>query len=95
MNNAHTNCPAYNQPVAVDLPHGTTLYGFAAGCVFGDPTSAHEHFVNVHTAVWADGTIVNVNSGNAGKFWGVRALTAQEVAAADAKAAADRIRYDY
>jgi hypothetical protein len=36
-----------------------------------------------------------VNSGNAGKFWGVRALTAQEVAAADAKAAADRIRYDY
>jgi hypothetical protein len=80
-----TTCPAYNTAVAVDLPHGTTLYGRCRGCVFGDPTSAHEHFVEVHTAIWADGTVVRNNSGRAGKFWGVRSLTAAEVAAQQAE----------
>ena len=49
-----TTCPAFNDRVAVDLPYGTTLYGRCSGCVFGDCSSAHEHFVVVDRAVWAE-----------------------------------------
>jgi hypothetical protein len=74
-------CPSFNDRVAVDLPHGTTLYGRNRGCVFGDCSSAHEHFVEVDTAVWADGTVKRgLGSGRAGKFWTVRPLTDAEVA---------------
>jgi hypothetical protein len=36
------DCPKFNARVAVDLPNGTTLYGRAAGCVFGDPSAPHD-----------------------------------------------------
>jgi hypothetical protein len=72
------DCPQFNARVAVDLPNGTTLYGRAAGCVFGDPSAPHEHFVYVDTAVWADGTVVRGGSGLPGKQWGVRPLTDAE-----------------
>jgi hypothetical protein len=81
------NCPDFNQRVAIDLPHGTTLYGRASGCVFGDPTASHEHFVYVDLAIWEDGTVVRANSGTAGKFWGVRPLT-------DAEKAREQREYD-
>lgn len=71
-------CPDFSQRVAIDLPHGTTLYGQARGCVFGDPTSAHEHFVVTDTAVWADGTVKRLLGDRAGKFWNVRPLTDAE-----------------
>ena len=74
------SCFEFNARVAVDLPHGTTLYGFASGCVFGDCTSTHEHFVRTDTAIWADGTVKRFAASAAGKFWGVRALTDAEAA---------------
>ena len=76
-----TTCPEYRQRVAIDLPHGTTLYGRAAGCVFGDTSSAHEHFVYMDKAIWADGTVKHLPGATAGKFWNVRPLTDAEVAA--------------
>jgi hypothetical protein len=72
-------CPEFNQRVAVDLPNGTTLYGLNRGCVFGDPTSAHEHYVEVTKAVWADATIVPCFPSRATKHWGVRPLNAAEI----------------
>jgi hypothetical protein len=72
-------CPEFRARVAIDLPHGTTLYGRANGCVFGDPTSAHEHFVYTDTAIWADGTVKRFSADRAGKFWNVRPLTAAEI----------------
>jgi hypothetical protein len=86
---ARPACPAYNDRVAVDLGNGTTLYGQNRGCVFGDCSSAHEHFVAVDTAIWADGTVVRAGwSGRAGKFWGVRPLT-------DAERSREQREHDY
>jgi hypothetical protein len=82
------NCPAYNDRVAVDLPHGATLFGHSRGCVFGDCSSAHEHFVDVDTAIWADGSVRRIGGGGAGKFWAVRPLT-------DAERAREQREYDY
>jgi hypothetical protein len=82
-------CPGYGERVAIDLAHGTTLFGRMAGCVFGDCSAAHEHFVNVDKAVWEDGTVVRDGFGRhgAGKFWGIRPLTDAEVAAEAREAA--------
>lgn len=80
-------CPAFGDRVAVDLPHGTTLFGRARGCVFGDCSAAHEHFVAVDTAIWEDGSVHRGFSGQAGKFWSVRSLSAAEVAAEAREAA--------
>jgi hypothetical protein len=84
---SHT-CPKFGDRVAVDLLHGATLYGRSSGCVFGDPTAPHEHFVYVDTAIWADGTVVRTGSGRAGKHWGVRPLT-------DAEQAREQREHDY
>ena len=73
-------CFTFNQRVAVDTPHGTVLYGRISGCVFGDTSAPHEHFVYVDTAIWADGTVKRVSADRAGKFWAVRPLTDAEQA---------------
>jgi hypothetical protein len=86
---ASTTCPAFQERIAIDLPNGTVLYGRANGCVFGDPTSAHEHFVVTDTAIWADGSIHRLQSnGMSAKFWSVRSLT-------DAEMAREQREYDF
>jgi hypothetical protein len=81
------DCPEFGSRVAIDTPHGTTLYGRANGCVFGDTSSAHEHFVYVDTAIWADGTVKRLPADRSGKFWSVRPLT-------DAEEARERREYE-
>ena len=84
----------YGDRCAVELPHGTTIYGVFRGWVFGDPNAAAEGFVQATEYIWADGT-VKPGSGGMGKFWDVRPLTDEERAAEAAKLEADRIRYDF